>query len=165
MSEIKNQVEEKAEKVEAEIKTESDEVDKLSPPKEEQKVFRCSACNLHSNYSYYGTRPLERNETVGSENKSQSNVNRKENIILLEKCYVCDDPFAQNKYSNYLILGSNCVTCNKMVCVSSECSIFYYKKRFCIKCASQYLNNDSADEFPIEIKAELLKLLNSKSNN
>ena len=89
--------------------------------------------------------------------------NKKESIALLENCYVCDDPFSAVKSYNYLVLGANCFTCNQMCCMSNECSIFYYKKRFCLKCAEVNLKMEK-EEFPVELKNELVKLINSKND-
>ena len=136
-------------------KEDSEVIDKkeITPP----KVFKCEICKLHSNYNYYGTKPLERHqETNVQSSSSKSSSSRKEDITLLEKCFVCDDPFLENKSRNYLILGSRCNRCQKMICVSSKCSLFYYTKRFCINCAAEYV-----DEFPNEIKTELVKIINS----
>ncbi len=129
-------------------------------------------CNLYTKYDYYGTRPIERhllnridrdNLTKDEQNEKnkllESIKNKKESIVLLEKCYITDDPFSTLKSYNYLILGGNCSTCNQMVCMSNECSFFYYKKRFCLKCASKHLENDDG-EFPDELKIELNKVLN-----
>lgn len=122
-------------------------------------MFKCSKCSLSAKYSYYGTRPLDRyllskeTDELTSEQLSYLNSKKRETIVLLEKSFVCDDPFSQMKSSNYLILGSLCSQCEKMVCSnSSECSIFYYKKRFCIDCAKKNLV-----EFPNEIQVEILK--------
>lgn len=141
--------------------------------KEDPKIFKCHICNLHSRYEYFGTRPLERNKesnenTLKSASSSSSSAlnNKKENIILLEKCFVCDDPFTQRKFKNYLILGSKCSSCDKMVCAGNDCSIFYYTKRFCIKCSQQYLTSDTyANEFPKELKAELAKSLSESRSD
>jgi hypothetical protein len=139
------------------------------------KVFTCYMCNLYSKYDYYGTRPLDRFllskpiEELTSEQKVQLsnslNNKKKENVILLEKSYICDDPFSQLKSSNYLILGSNCSVCSRMVCVNNDCSFFYYKKRFCLKCASNYIKDKSSNEFPIELKTEILKMMNSAAKS
>ena len=106
-----------------------------------KNLFKCSNCELYAKYDYYGNKPTEHylKKSKGDE------------IVLLENSYLCDDPFSDLKM-NYLILGSNCFECKKMICSSVDCSIFYYNKRFCLKCC---LNN--LDEFPIEIKNELKK--------
>lgn len=125
---------------------------------EERKVFKCSTCGLFSRYEYFGTKPLERHSQQKQSQSSQQ-TQKKENIILLEKSYVSDDPFSELKSANYLVLGSNCNVCNQMVCVSNECSFFYFKRRFCFKCATQYM-----DEFPLEIKTEINKFKEKNSN-
>lgn len=131
-----------------------------SNEKQERKVFKCSMCNLLVRYDYFGTKPLERHKQLQADHSTQQTTTsqKKENLILLEKSYVCDDPFSELRSANYLVIGSNCNVCNQMVCVSGECSFFYFKKRFCFKCATQYL-----DEFPLELKAEINKF-NEKQN-
>lgn len=120
-----------------------------------ENIFRCKSCNLHAKYNYYGVKPLERHDKVSATKETSTNV-RKEDIQLLEKCFVCDDPFLESRSANFLILGSRCFNCKSMICVRSKCSVFYYTKRFCIKCAQ-----DNLDSFPKEIQAELVKNINS----
>ena len=103
-----------------------------------KNLFKCSNCDLYAKYDYYGNKPTEHYFKKS-----------KDNVTLLENSYICDDPFSDLKM-NYLILGAKCTECKKMICQSNECSIFYYNKRFCIKCALLNL-----DEFPNEIKTEL----------
>ena len=143
----------------AEAKPEPEEP--KEPVKEERKDFICHLCKLYSKYVYYGTRPLERHWEKSNAGQSKPNP-RRETMILLENAFVTDDPFSELKSNNFLILGAKCHICDKMVCVASECSLFYYNKRFCIKCATESL---TTDEFPTEIKTELIKIIqNSKSD-
>lgn len=107
-------------------------------------LFKCYLCNIYAKYNYYGNKPVEHYF-------QKFNLNVKDTIVLLENAYVCDDPFSDTKTS-YLILGSKCYICKQMICISNECSLFYYNKRFCIKCAVQNIN-----EFPNELKLELNK--------
>ena len=142
----------------------------FSPELNPKNIFACHLCNLYSKYDYYGTRPLDRYllsksvEELTSEQKNQLlNLNNKkrENLILLEKCFITDDPFNPLKSSNYLILGSKCFECKKQVCVGNECSFFYYNKRFCFKCASDIIKDSKmSNEFPNELRNELIKILN-----
>ena len=140
------------------------------------KMFKCHMCNLYTKYDYYGTRPVERHllnrydkDDLTDEEKKEkiklidSIQNKKESIVLLEKCYICDDPFAEVKSYNYLVLGANCFTCKQMACMSNECSVFYYKKRFCLKCVAQHLEDDQ-EEFPTELKSELVKIINKQKS-
>lgn len=62
---------------------------------------------------------------------------------LLEEAYVARDPFDPGLQP--LILGSHCSSCNKVVCVSATCSIFYCK-RFCLDCV-----RSNPDEFPAQV--------------
>ena len=111
-----------------------------------RKVFQCKECDLYARYEYFGHKPYDHYQKTS-----------KDKLILFEDCYICDDPFTDSKSRNFLILGSDCSICKKKVCVSSECSIFYYTKRFCIKCALEKI-----DEFPNEIKLELEKIKESQ---
>ena len=143
------------------------------------KMFKCSMCDLYTKYEYFGTRPVERHllnkpyeELTPDQQKERLKINdsiklKKESIVLLENSYVCDDPFSVLKSSNYLVLGADCSVCKKMVCVDSQCSFFYYKKRFCLNCAKVYANeeNESAQEFPLELRNEIVKIISAKSND
>lgn len=122
---------------------------------ENDKIFKCRLCNFYANFTYYGCRPLERHSKNSFENLSiyqAQQISRKNEIELFEKCFVCDDPFGENKSANFLILGSRCFNCKKMVCLRNKCSIFYYTKRFCLNCAK-----DNLDSFPKEIRLEIAK--------
>jgi hypothetical protein len=120
-----------------------------------KNVFKCSMCALYSKYVYYGTRPLQRHQPANEPKQSVSS-NKRENLILMENTYVCDDPFSELKSANFLILGSNCSQCHQMVCMSNECSFFYFKKRFCLRCARDYM---STEEFSAEINSEIGKYI------
>ncbi|PNJ37233.1 CDPF1 isoform 7 [Pongo abelii] len=69
---------------------------------------------------------------------------------LLEESYVMKDPFTSDK-DRFLVLGSRCSLCSRLVCVGPECSLFY-SKRFCLPCVRE---NISA--FPQEIRQDLEK--------
>jgi hypothetical protein len=136
-------------------------------------VFTCHLCKLYSKFDYYGTRPLDRlllskpaDELTAEEKIKLANIfsKKRETVILMEKCFICDDPFSQLKAANYLILGSKCSVCSHLVCMSSECSFFYYKRRFCLKCASAFIQDTDSNEFPIELKSELIKLISNNPN-
>ena len=150
-----------------------DKKEKLSPSTSQSymKTFTCYLCNLHSKYDYYGTRPLDRHllnkpiDELTNDQKNQLNSKKKENIILMEKCFVSDDPFSELKSANFLVLGSRCSVCQQMVCPQIECSFFYYNKRFCLTCASIYIRDTSNDEFPLELKSELIKIINNNNNS
>ncbi|XP_070309607.1 cysteine-rich DPF motif domain-containing protein 1 isoform X2 [Odocoileus virginianus] len=62
-------------------------------------VFKCQLCALTAPYSYKGQQPPD----------SQS-------VILLEESYVMRDPFTPDK-GRFLIVGSRCSVCSKLVCV------------------------------------------------
>ncbi|XP_007232338.2 cysteine-rich DPF motif domain-containing protein 1 [Astyanax mexicanus] len=96
-------------------------------------VFTCELCELSSPYTFYGQKPPN---TRG--------------IVLLEECYGMRDPFSPEK-EKFLVLGSKCCLCNKIVCVGTECSLFY-TKRFCLPCVREHLH-----QFPEQIQTELAK--------
>nr|XP_035129104.1 cysteine-rich DPF motif domain-containing protein 1 isoform X2 [Callithrix jacchus] len=96
-------------------------------------VFECELCALTAPYSYVGRKPPN----------TQS-------MVLLEESYVMKDPFTSEK-GRFLVLGSHCSLCGRLVCVGPECSLFY-SKRFCLPCVRE---NISA--FPQEIRQDLEK--------
>ncbi|XP_069084345.1 cysteine-rich DPF motif domain-containing protein 1 isoform X3 [Pleurodeles waltl] len=73
-----------------------------------------------------------------------------ESHSLLEESYVMKDPFTPDK-EKFLILGSRCSLCSNIVCVGTECSMFY-SKRFCLPCITK-----NRDQFPPEIQKDLDK--------
>lgn len=96
-------------------------------------VFECQLCSLSAPYSYVGQKPPN----------TQS-------IILLEESFITRDPFTPDK-GRFLILGSKCSICGRLVCVGPECSLFY-SKRFCFPCVQQNIH-----AFPQEIRHDLEK--------
>ncbi|XP_032893554.1 cysteine-rich DPF motif domain-containing protein 1 isoform X1 [Amblyraja radiata] len=112
---------------------ESMNCDEEQVPKSEPGVFECSLCGLRAPCNYYGQKPPNARS-----------------IVLLEKCYTMNDPFISQK-DRFLIIGSHCSLCNKIVCVGQECSLFY-TKRFCIPCVKKYI-----EQFPEEIQSDLRK--------
>ncbi|KAF6119531.1 hypothetical protein HJG60_010023 [Phyllostomus discolor] len=96
-------------------------------------VFECQLCSLTAPYSYVGQKPPN----------TQS-------IILLEESFVTKDPFTPDK-DRFLVLGSRCSVCSRLVCVGPECSLFY-SKRFCLPCVQENVH-----AFPQEIRHDLEK--------
>lgn len=96
-------------------------------------TFKCQLCALTAPYSYVGQKPPD----------TQS-------VVLLEESYVMKDPFSPDK-QHFLILGSRCSACGRLVCVSPDCSLFYCK-RFCLPCVREHLS-----AFPEEIRQDLEK--------
>ncbi|XP_077025297.1 cysteine-rich DPF motif domain-containing protein 1 isoform X2 [Tamandua tetradactyla] len=96
-------------------------------------VFKCHLCALTAPYNYLGQKPPD-----------------VQSVILLEECYVMKDPFTSDR-NRFLILGSRCTLCSRLVCVGPECSLFY-SKRFCLPCVQQNI-----DAFPQEIRQDLQK--------
>ncbi|XP_062852074.1 cysteine-rich DPF motif domain-containing protein 1 [Trichomycterus rosablanca] len=95
--------------------------------------FTCELCELSTAYTFYGKKPPNT-----------------PSIVLLEDCYGTSDPFRPGK-EKFLILGAKCSLCNKIVCVGTDCSLFY-TKRFCLLCVREHL-----EQFPEEIQAEMAK--------
>lgn len=96
--------------------------------------FKCSQCGLFEEAHYKGTNPP---------------FSRK--IELKYPSYIMKDPFSPPGKGEILILGADCVMCNKTVCISKQCSIFYFKT-YCVECVQ-----NSLDKFPIEITNKLKK--------
>ncbi|XP_059257762.1 cysteine-rich DPF motif domain-containing protein 1 [Mustela nigripes] len=96
-------------------------------------VFSCGLCALTAPYSYVGSAPPDARA-----------------VVLLEESYVMKDPFASDKH-RFLVLGSKCSVCSRLVCVGPECSLFY-SKRFCLPCVQENM-----DAFPQEIRQDLEK--------
>ena len=146
-------------------KTEREDSDSQPKPTK----FTCHICDLSARYDYYGRRPLERHYSIEMSHQSMSETTKEkqkhsrkhESIELIENCYVCDDPFDGHNRASYLVLGSNCNVCNKMVCVGTQCSFFYYTKRFCFVCASSEEKVGRHGEFPAEINNEIDKYIQS----
>ncbi|XP_072001440.1 cysteine-rich DPF motif domain-containing protein 1 isoform X2 [Engystomops pustulosus] len=106
------------------------DIDESQNPK---GLFECKLCGLAVPYTYFGQKPPN----------TQS-------IVLLEECYVMRDPFLPDK-DKFLILGSPCSLCGRVVCVGADCSLFY-SKRFCLPCVTK-----NVDSFPTEIQQDLDK--------
>ncbi|KAL4220063.1 Cysteine-rich DPF motif domain-containing protein 1 [Mactra antiquata] len=94
------------------------------------KEFLCYRCNLKIKYDYYGKKPPFA-----------------KSIAIGEECYVIKDPFTSDV--GIINLGSHCSVCQRSVCASGDCSIFYCK-RFCLQCVQENI-----EEFPIEIRQEI----------
>lgn len=99
----------------------------------EQKLFKCELCGLSSKFDYRGTKPPFL-----------------KSILLMEAAYVVRDPFSAS--AGMITLGSDCSKCNRTVCLSVGCSLFYWK-RFCMDCVQSHIG-----EFPVEIKKHLDQL-------
>lgn len=82
-------------------------------------MFKCQLCALTAPYSYVGQKPPD----------TQA-------VVLLEESYIMKDPFSSDK-ARFLILGSRCSVCSRLVCVGPECSLFY-SKRVCLPCSEEY---------------------------
>ena len=118
-----------------------------------RKLFECYLCKTYAKCNYYGKKPMERN----LDKKTTHHQRRLNELTLKEDSYCCDNPFVERRDTNFLVLGSDCCSCKQMVCISNECSLFYYDKRFCIKCAEKCLLDDK--EVPQELKNDIKKML------
>lgn len=99
---------------------------------EDSYEFNCSSCNLNEKVHYKGTKPPF-----------------SRNIIFKYPSYVMKDPFSPPGKGEVLMLGADCAICNKAVCISKECSIFY-TKLFCFSCAK-----NSIEQFPVELRNKI----------
>lgn len=97
--------------------------------------FVCTYCNLNEKANYKGTSPPF-----------------SRNIDLKYPSYVMKDPFSPPGKGEILVLGADCAGCDKPVCISKECSVFYLKM-YCLGCAQK-----SIDDFPLEIKSKILQI-------
>lgn len=62
------------------------------------------------------------------------------------------DPFVDQAANAPLVLGGVCAACDKIVCVSPSCSLFY-ARRICATCCARL-----KDALPVELKMELSRL-------
>lgn len=106
----------------------------MAEQKNEGGLFTCYVCGMNEKYTYFGRRPKFAPD-----------------YSFLEDVYLLKDPFSSPNQKSFLFLGSHCCLCNKMVCQSQECSLFF-SKRFCLNCA-----HSNSREFPFEIQQELNK--------
>lgn len=132
-------------KIEVEQNLASKIEDKKPEKVEEPKVpFNCSNCGFSIDCDYNGKCPPF-----------------SKNIKFNDICYVLKDPFSpppgrtSNKSNSeyFIVIGSNCCRCNKVVCASSTCSLFY-QKSYCLDCAHQ-----SISLFPLEVQSKIRKTL------
>lgn len=84
-------------------------------------VVSCSKCNFEERYHYKGKKPPFA-----------------KSFVFLEDAYIMKDPFSPPGKGQCLMIAGDCSMCNKSVCCSSECSIFYVK-RFCMSCVRKNL--------------------------
>lgn len=112
----------------------SDETD-VNLRQEKGGTFLCENCGLRETYHYYGQRPPFHR-----------------GVIFQEDCYVMCDPFQSQSMGSFLLLGSSCTACGRVVCQATSCSIFY-TKRFCVSCAEANLR-----EFPAEMQQRITKV-------
>ncbi|KAH8876644.1 Cysteine-rich DPF motif domain-containing protein isoform 1 [Schistosoma japonicum] len=83
----------------------------------QNEFFHCTLCDFKIRYDYKGNNPPF----------------FKKEIKFLESVYCIRDPFADDNLGG-IILGGDCSTCGKSVCVSQNCSM-YNLKRCCLYCA------------------------------
>lgn len=111
-------------------KTQSKESKDESAP--ETYNFKCTACGMTEEAHYKGTNPP---------------FSRK--IELKHPSYVMKDPFSPPGKGEILVLGGDCDLCQKPVCISKQCSMFYLKT-YCLECV-----RSSLDKFPPELTSKL----------
>lgn len=115
----------------------------LKPDQPAEKIeFKCSSCSCHEFVDYFGkTPPFTKN------------------IEFNEEAYVLKDPFSpapsklsQRSYTEYfIVIGVRCRLCEKIVCKSNTCSLFYGSS-FCLSCAQGNIK-----DFPVEIQSRIKK--------
>lgn len=103
--------------------------------KEKGGTFLCETCGLRETYHYYGRRPPYHR-----------------GVTFQEDCYLMRDPFQNQPTGSFLLLGSSCTACKRVVCQAASCSIFY-TTRFCVACAKANLK-----EFPMEMQQRINKV-------
>ena len=113
---------------------ETENFDEVNSKNQNGGTFLCESCKLSELYHYFGSNPRFH-----------------KGISFKEECYLMKDPFVAQGTASFLLLGSHCSLCEKVVCQASTCSIFY-TKRLCLSCAK---NNES--ELPNEILRKNLK--------
>ncbi|KAI5643122.1 cysteine-rich domain-containing protein [Phthorimaea operculella] len=94
--------------------------------------FNCLSCNMNEKAHYKGTNPPF-----------------SRNVVLKYRSYIMKDPFSPPGKGEILVLGSDCQLCEKQVCLSKTCSVFY-GKTYCLDCVHK-----SLDKFPVEIRSKL----------
>ncbi|XP_048516114.1 cysteine-rich DPF motif domain-containing protein 1 isoform X2 [Athalia rosae] len=109
------------------------EAETLRIKKDHGGEFRCSYCLLEEHYDYKGAKPPFA-----------------KNLAYLEDCYIMKDPFSQPNRGEVLVLGADCIVCNKPVCLG--CSIFF-AKRFCRDCAAKNIAS-----LPMQLHAKIKSL-------
>ncbi|XP_024593149.1 cysteine-rich DPF motif domain-containing protein 1 isoform X2 [Neophocaena asiaeorientalis asiaeorientalis] len=77
-------------------------------------VFECQLCALTAPYSYVGQQPPGAHSVVGLGHSAHWHHFLLRS--LLEESYVMRDPFTPDK-DRFLILGSRCGSCGRLVCV------------------------------------------------
>lgn len=128
----------------AEKSVKQENIEPLKEDDEPKIEFKCEICAFSERCHYKGKRPPFANK-----------------IELIEESYVMKDPFspppgAHSTKSNseyFIVIGAHCMDCDRMVCKSSECSIFY-TKTFCLSCAKNHIRS-----FPVEVQSKIKKQL------
>uniref|UniRef100_A0A2C9KLZ3 Cysteine-rich DPF motif domain-containing protein 1 n=1 Tax=Biomphalaria glabrata TaxID=6526 RepID=A0A2C9KLZ3_BIOGL len=102
----------------------------------DRRLFSCTTCDFTVDYHYKGRKPPFANC-----------------ILLHEECYVLKDPFSSS--GGFVTVGGLCSMCNRDVCLSNGCSLFY-TQRFCTNCSVKHIQ-----EFPHELQQEIMHKLKS----
>ncbi|XP_040568447.1 cysteine-rich DPF motif domain-containing protein 1 [Lepeophtheirus salmonis] len=101
--------------------------------------FECCICDFSEKADYYGRNP----------NSLKKIISFKRNHYILSR-----DPFASNPgKASFLILGGDCNSCCKKVCL--DCSI-YYESLYCLPCASSSISFPQLIQEKIRKKISLL---------
>lgn len=105
--------------------------------------FTCENCGFNEACEYKGLNPTFAKK-----------------IQFTEECYVMQDPFSpppgklsdKSNSEYFIVLGADCSSCHKVVCVAATCSIFYMKT-YCLQCAYRLVK-----DFPLEVQSKIRKL-------
>lgn len=101
--------------------------------------FHCHLCGMHQLCNYHGHSP------------PFAPV-----VRLPAAFYVKKNPFApppsvdRPSAEYYLLLGGDCAHCDRQVCRSGACSVFYAGRTTCLPCAELWLA-----EFPTEMRSKI----------
>ena len=98
------------------------------------KRFTCAQCQFTAIYEYFGKTPKYSPRLMSVYISNPSPTFTDEAFSFLEDTYTVRDPFSPpDDIQRCIGLGSHCAVCNRTVCISTNCSLFY-TRRFCRDC-------------------------------
>jgi len=102
-----------------------------------QRRMECYMCRTLYPYDYHGIQPPYAPA-----------------YTYLEPVYTLQDPFSHTHLNAVICVGGTCASCEKTICVASECSIFY-SKLLCSRCVHQ----EPDIELPKELEAQIATMV------